>query len=68
MPATATPIAQQLAELRRELATRQRVYPDWVRIHKLSQQTADHRTRALADTITLIGPSSHVATLEVPDA
>lgn len=55
-----TPVAQQLTELRRELATRQRVYPDWVRADKLSQQTADHRTRALADAITLL---EHLETL-----
>jgi hypothetical protein len=46
-----TTIPQQIAELRRELATRQRVYPDWVRGNKLSQATADHRTQAISDTI-----------------
>lgn len=46
-----TTIPQQLAELRRELATRQRVYPEWVRSHKLSQATADQRTQAITDTI-----------------
>ena len=48
------PVSQQLTELRRELATRQRVYPDWVRQNKLSQQTADHRTQALADAIIML--------------
>jgi len=46
-----TTIPQQLAELRRELATRQRVYPEWVRSNKLSQATADYRTQAIVDTI-----------------
>ena len=50
MPASTT-LPQQLTELRRELATRQRVYPDWVRTHKLTQPTADHRTATLTDTI-----------------
>lgn len=47
----ATTIPQQLAELRRELATRQRVYPNWVCDNKLSQHTAEHRIQAIIDTI-----------------
>jgi hypothetical protein len=43
-----------LTELRRELATRQRVYPDWIRAVKLSQRTADHRIAAIASAIALI--------------
>ena len=43
-----------LTELRRELATRQRVYPDWIRAVKLSHRTADHRIAAIASAIALI--------------
>ena len=43
-----------LTELRRELATRHRVYPEWVRAGKLSQRTADHRLAAIASAIALI--------------
>ena len=46
--------AEILTELRRELATRHRVYPDWVRAGKLSQRTADHRIAAIAGAIALI--------------
>ena len=43
-----------LTELRRELATRHRVYPDWIRAGKLSQRTADHRIAAITGAIALI--------------
>ena len=46
--------AEILTELRRELATRRRVYPEWVRAGKLSQRTADHRLAAIASAIALI--------------
>ena len=46
--------AEILTELRRELATRHRVYPEWVRAGKLSQRTADHRLAAIASAIALI--------------
>ena len=66
MPTTTLP--QQLTELRRELATRQRVYPDWVRTHKLTQATADHRTATLADTITLLEQLAALLPTAVPPA
>jgi len=49
--------AEILTELRRELATRHRVYPDWIRAGKLSQRTADHRIAAIAEAIALIESS-----------
>jgi hypothetical protein len=43
-----------LDELRRELAMRQRVYPNWVRAGNLSQQTSDFRIQAIEQAIKLI--------------
>lgn len=43
-----------LSELRRELATRQRVYPDWVRAGKLHPATAALRIEAMQQAIALI--------------
>ncbi|GAB2874074.1 hypothetical protein [Hymenobacter ruber] len=47
----ATTLEQRLTELRRELETRKRVYPDWVRTGRLSQHTADHREQVLRDVL-----------------
>lgn len=46
--------AQRLAELRRELGTRQRVYPDWVRNGRLTQRTADYREQILLDILAAL--------------
>ena len=42
---------QRLTELRRELETRERVYPDWVRTSRLAQHTADHREQVIRDVL-----------------
>ena len=47
----ATTPEQRLTELRRELETRERVYPDWVRTNRLTQRTADHRAQVLRDVL-----------------
>ena len=49
-PQATTP-EQRLTELRRELETRERVYPDWVRAGRLAQRTADHREQVLRDVL-----------------
>ncbi|MDJ0367345.1 hypothetical protein QMK33_19525 [Hymenobacter sp. H14-R3] len=49
-PQPTTP-EQRLTELRRELETRERVYPDWVRTNRLSQRTADHREQVIRDVL-----------------
>lgn len=66
MPQPYTTIPQQLAELRRELATRQRVYPDWVSANKLSQATADHRQQVLVDIIATLDAVSSLVELVAP--
>jgi hypothetical protein len=45
---------QMLAELRRELAMRQRVYPSWVQQGKITQVAADHRIAVMASLIELV--------------
>jgi hypothetical protein len=37
------PIAEQVAEIKREIALRQRVYPRWVGLGKLTQRAADRQ-------------------------
>lgn len=47
-------IADQIAELERELSLRQRVYPEFVRAKRLSQRNADlqiARLQAAIDTL-----------------
>ena len=64
-----TSITQQLTELRRELQTRQRVYPDWVSSKKLSQATADHRQQVLVDVMaTLDAVASLLELVDPPPA
>jgi len=47
---TTTP-EQRLTELRRELATREDVYPRWITVGKISQRTADHRSQVIRDVL-----------------
>lgn len=48
---SATTPEQRLTELRRELETRERVYPDWVRAGRIARRTADHREQVLRDVL-----------------
>lgn len=48
------PLSEQLKEVRREVALRQRVYPRWIANGKMSQATADRHLdlmRAVAETL-----------------
>lgn len=48
------PLAQQIRCAERELAMRQRVYPNWVAGGRLSQEKADHEIaamRAIVETL-----------------
>lgn len=38
---------QKITELRREIATRKRVYPGWIRAGRIEQAAADHRVAVL---------------------
>jgi hypothetical protein len=66
---TTTP-AQRLAELRRDLATKIRQHPAWVREKRLTQAAADQRlaaTRdALADLERLHAPTQTPVPSDVP--
>ena len=46
--------SEVLAELRRELVTRQRLYPDWVSKGKIPRSTATHRIATLEQAIKWI--------------
>lgn len=51
------PLAAQLAEVRREIALRERVYPRWVAGGKVTQAGADAKLaamRAVADTLAAL--------------
>jgi hypothetical protein len=51
---TAIPYSEQLREIRREIAVRERVFPRWVENGKISQKDADRKLaimRAVADTL-----------------
>lgn len=43
--------AQRIEELERELKTRLRVYPGWVRDEKLTPTVADHRIQVIRDVL-----------------
>ncbi len=59
-----TTLPQQIAELKRELATRQKLYPDWVATGRLDKKTATYRVAVLKDTIQrleeLAGVQTHL--------
>lgn len=46
-----TKLEASIKELKRELTTRKRVYPDWIRFGKIDQKVADERTEILQWTI-----------------
>lgn len=49
-----TSLADQLAELERELALRLKVYPGWIREKKLSPEAAERRLATLRAAIATI--------------
>lgn len=49
-----TSLADQLAELERELALRLKVYPGWIREKKLSPEAAERRLSTLRAAIATI--------------
>lgn len=49
-----TTLRQQVEELEREVATRRRVYPGWVRKGKITPGAAGHRLRCLDDLIAYL--------------
>ena len=49
-------LTEQIASVRREIAMRERVYPNWVASKKMTQAKADHELaamRAVLDTLTV---------------
>ena len=46
-----TTIREEIAELKRELHTRQRVYPEWKVLGKITQKDAEHRIACLESSI-----------------
>jgi hypothetical protein len=50
-----TPSMQQIIrELERELATRNKVYPRWIREGKITEGTANHRRDCISEAIRLL--------------
>jgi hypothetical protein len=47
-------LAEQLKELRRELAQREHLYPRWIGEGKLTKAVADHRMACLVNTIAAV--------------
>jgi hypothetical protein len=43
-----------LLELNRELDTRKRVYPEWVRKNKIKRDVADHRIKLIEQAIKIV--------------
>lgn len=51
---TTIPIPEQLKEIRREIAVRERVYPRWIAANRITQHEADRKLeilRAVAETL-----------------
>ncbi|HRI62305.1 MAG TPA: hypothetical protein PK228_21335 [Saprospiraceae bacterium] len=46
-----TTIREEIAELKRELQTRRRVYPEWKVLGKITQKDAEHRVACLESSI-----------------
>ncbi len=43
-----------IGELERELATRNKVYPRWIREGKITEGTANHRRHCISETIRIL--------------
>jgi hypothetical protein len=54
MSALETNTVAVLLELNRELDTRKRVYPDWVRKNKMKKDVADHRIKLIEQAIKIV--------------
>lgn len=57
MPLNAIPIAEQITEVKREIALRERVYPAWVRQGKMKQDQCDQlmaRMQAVLSTLLIL--------------
>lgn len=58
-------LAEQIAELKREHAIRQRVYPGWVHVGRMTQEEADrHQSRLSAAISTLEFIERHYDTVK----
>ncbi len=69
MSQSTTP-AQRIEELERELKTRLRVYPGWIRDEKLTHSVADHRIqviRGALDDLRRLYPQPVQAALFTPE-
>ena len=53
-------LSELIRELERELATRHRVYPDWVKSHKLQSHVATHRIECIEQTIEHMRKLEHL--------
>ncbi len=51
--------AEQVAELKREIALRGRVFPKWVAAGKMKQTQADHRIACLEATLSYLEDSAN---------
>ncbi|TDB64388.1 hypothetical protein [Arundinibacter roseus] len=49
--ANKTTLSEQIAEIKRELAMRKKVYPDWKRTGRIHPKEADHRIQVLEDLL-----------------
>ena len=70
MPPASTTPQQRIAELERELTTRERVYPNWIRDGKITQPVAEHRIQVLRDLLADYRaryPQPEQASLFTPD-
>ena len=47
MSNTTIPLAEQIAEVKREIAMRKRVYPKWVATGRMTQEQADKQIAAM---------------------
>lgn len=62
---TAVPLPEQIAEIKREIGLRQRVYPRWIESGKLKRAAADHQMAAISSVLaTLEGVQGMMASLE----
>lgn len=59
-------LADQIAELKRELALRRRVYPRWVENGKLSYEMSTHRIGAMQAAVETLEKLQAKESLELP--
>lgn len=57
-------VDEEIDEIKRELATRNRVYPNWIRDGKLEKRTADYRILVLEKILIRLNDAARAESVQ----